>query len=123
TSLLSGKPLQALGRRSYSWYLWHWPVLLLGATLVERESVASNLVMAGVSLVIAAISYRLVESPVRYSSRLRARPYGVLAGAVAAMAVTVSCSMVLASSARDWSRQSAQQEALDLRTDVPLIYG
>ena len=30
TKLLSVSPMQWVGRLSYSWYLWHWPMLILG---------------------------------------------------------------------------------------------
>ena len=68
--LLSAPWLQWLGRRSYSWYLWHWPVVvyaeILGAT---AWTVA---LVAGLSLVPAHLSYVLVENPVRFHPRLRA---------------------------------------------------
>jgi peptidoglycan/LPS O-acetylase OafA/YrhL len=36
--LLRAKPVQAIGRLSYSLYLWHWPVLVIGRQLVPNNS-------------------------------------------------------------------------------------
>src|SRR5258708_33148462 len=32
--LLGVRPLQFAGRMSYSWYLWHWPMLLIAPTIL-----------------------------------------------------------------------------------------
>ena len=61
--VLSWSPLVAVGKRSYGWYLWHWPIfVVLGAThgSVPRLAVASS-----VSVLVAEASYRFVETPVR----------------------------------------------------------
>ena len=59
-----------LGARSYGIYLWHWPVVLvIGQDLpVARGSAAyalTRLWCVVVTLVVADLSYRLVEVPVR----------------------------------------------------------
>lgn len=84
TVLLGRAPFQWLGRTSYSWYLWHWPLLVLPAAAVGHAlSLAVRLGLAGLSLAAAAATVRLVEDPVRFSPWLRLRPRRglVLAGA------------------------------------------
>lgn len=66
--------LQVLGRLSYSWYLWHWPFLVLSEALFPNISLTGKLLVAVSSLAAAGLSYRLVEHPVRYHPVLLKRP-------------------------------------------------
>ncbi|MGI5243878.1 acyltransferase family protein [Dactylosporangium sp. CA-139066] len=68
-------PLQWLGKLSYSWYLWHWPILVIAPAALHRDaSLGLNLTLAGASLAVAAGSYFLVENPVRSRKGLKTRP-------------------------------------------------
>jgi peptidoglycan/LPS O-acetylase OafA/YrhL len=85
-ALLGTPPFQHVGAWSYSWYLWHWPVLILapavlGHALSESEAIA----VAAVSLVIAVLSFVLVERPIRRMQIVVRRPtLGLTLGAVLA---------------------------------------
>lgn len=64
---VGARPLQILGRRSYSLYLWHWPVLVFTRPGVDW-SLSGPVALVARLVVIAALaeaSYRLVEQPVR----------------------------------------------------------
>ena len=64
---LATQPLRYLGERSYAIYLWHWPVCLLtrpGAD-IPLTGVANAAVRIGVSILLAEISYQLIEKPIR----------------------------------------------------------
>jgi peptidoglycan/LPS O-acetylase OafA/YrhL len=64
--LLSQAPLVWLGLVSYSVYLWHWPILTLARHGAGRELRASETSMAvAATLVIATVSWKLIESPIR----------------------------------------------------------
>jgi len=66
---LSTRPLLWLGHRSYSLYLWHWPVwIYLGITHPEWSQLTKASVAVCASVLLAAASYRLIEHPVRVSS-------------------------------------------------------
>jgi hypothetical protein len=64
TRFLSSRFMGRIGDRSYSLYLWHWPVIVFAAFLWPFES-AALVVAAGVSVVPALLSYRYVERPFR----------------------------------------------------------
>lgn len=58
-------PSRALGRWSYSMYLWHWPVIVLGGILglmPEFWGYRVPLVLA-VTITLAAVTYVLIERP------------------------------------------------------------
>ena len=65
--LLSWKPLVALGDNSYALYLWHWPVLVLAlAATGDREpNLIQGLAIIGASMVLAVLTTRFVEKPLR----------------------------------------------------------
>ncbi|QEA13258.1 acyltransferase family protein [Comamonas flocculans] len=81
--LLANRPMVWVGELSYSLYLWHWPVLALLRyyTGVEVLDVSFSLLFAVLTLLLAALSYYWIESPLR-AHRTRTRQalgYGVLA--------------------------------------------
>ena len=73
--------LQWVGRVSYSWYLWHWPLLVLAAVAFPDGGAPLRLLCVVLSLGLAAATLRLVENPVRHSRALAPRPVLTLAGA------------------------------------------
>ncbi len=64
---LSWKPLVALGDNSYALYLWHWPLLVLGLAGkgLSSPNLWQGLVIVAASIVMAVLTTRLVEKPLR----------------------------------------------------------
>jgi peptidoglycan/LPS O-acetylase OafA/YrhL len=68
-------PLRVTGRMSYSWYLWHWPVLVLAPLVVGHPlGLPARLAAVAVSGALAAATLVLVENPVRSAAPLRRSP-------------------------------------------------
>jgi hypothetical protein len=57
--------LVAIGLRSYSLYLWHWPVRVFVTPSSGLDGVALFAVRLLISVVLAEISFRLIEGPFR----------------------------------------------------------
>lgn len=62
-AILESKPLVWLGDRSYSFYLWHWPILILGNSLGITRTHAGTISLVGLALLVAALSYKFIELP------------------------------------------------------------
>ncbi|WP_160114945.1 acyltransferase family protein [Bryocella elongata] len=64
--LLASPLLYGFGRRSYSVYLWHWPLLSLG-TICGAAYLAprGRVVLLAAALLLAELSYRYIEVPFR----------------------------------------------------------
>src|SRR6201997_785095 len=66
--LLAARPLVALGAMAYSLYLWHWPLLIfwLSYTGHRRANFFEGSAVLLVSGLLAYMTTRLVEDPLRY---------------------------------------------------------
>lgn len=65
--ILSSSPMTGLGVLSFSIYLWHWPVLYFLRTFGWTQAYSGAVWLAvPVSVLLAWLSYRLIERPVRY---------------------------------------------------------
>ena len=103
--LLAAGPLVALGAMAYSLYLWHWPLLIfwLSYTGHRRAGFVEGTAILLVSGVLAHLTTRLVEDPLRYRTTNGAtsapaipwparlgRPTMALGSAVVLLAVTLT---------------------------------
>jgi peptidoglycan/LPS O-acetylase OafA/YrhL len=97
-SLLRLPPLQWIGRLSYSWYLWHWPVLAIATEYAlmrgKTLSILDRVILVLGSLLIATASYYLVENPVRHSRLLVKSPTATMVGAALLVASCVGFTYV-----------------------------
>ena len=117
-TVLGWEPLRWVGERSYAIYLWHYPVIVLTTPLNARPSILRATLQIGVTFVLAALSWRYIEEPVRHGAlgrqweRLRShdwswprlRPVGwVVVGVVAVNAVVCALGLfgVVEASAAD----------------------
>jgi len=94
--LLSKPVLRAIGRVSYSWYLWHWPALLLAPVLIGADlSLAGRLAMVVMSLGLAILTLHLVENPARFAAALRSSTWRSLAVGATATGIAVCAGLAL----------------------------
>lgn len=69
--ILSTRIFDYLGKRSFSIYLWHWPVLILPTREFGYLGPFEKILALLLVLVLSEASYRFVENPLRYSIKLR----------------------------------------------------
>jgi len=93
--LLSAGPLQWVGARSYAIYLWHFPLLVLCERKWGPLSYATRVLLLVLSVLLAALSYHLLENPVRHSARLAAVPLRSLLMGAAVVLLGVGAGTVL----------------------------
>jgi peptidoglycan/LPS O-acetylase OafA/YrhL len=93
--ILASPPFRWFGRISYSLYLWHWPILILGPIVLGRGGLRVRVALALLSIGVAALSTRYVESPFRFGKWPRTSGRTLLASA--ACSLIISGAAVLAS--------------------------
>ena len=88
--LLSVAPLRKMGEISYGVYLWHWPIYVV---LTEERTGVSGWTLLGarlaLTLVVAALSYRYFERPIRQHGLAWGRPILVVPASFALAIVFV----------------------------------
>lgn len=97
--ILAVRPVLWIGLVSYAWYLWHWPLMAFSRIYNFGElPLAWGIAMSMVSLLLAALSYSLIEKPVkewrkRTGMKLGLKP--IMAG-MAACAIVVTMGHAIA---------------------------
>ncbi|WP_299256705.1 acyltransferase family protein [uncultured Kushneria sp.] len=87
--LLSCRPMRFFGLISYSLYLWHWPLISMTHMVLEKPpGLFLHVVLMVISIVLAWLSYRLIETPFRRSRSSETRSlvrYAAIMGVVTLM--------------------------------------
>jgi peptidoglycan/LPS O-acetylase OafA/YrhL len=113
TRWLSTRGACFVGRLSYAWYVWHWPVLVFAAAVLGPLGVWGGIALTAVSFVPAIVTHRLIEEPLR-RSRLRAPRAVVAAPITAAGALLVAVAI-------SWSIPSPPTLAADKAEGAPQL--
>jgi peptidoglycan/LPS O-acetylase OafA/YrhL len=106
--ILSLKPFVWIGDVSYSWYLWHWPFIVLIPLALGNNSLAVTIPAAALSLGVAALSFHFLENPIRFHPRL-----------VKSMALTMVVALIAvvpvsaASAVTIWAGQNSGSPVVD----------
>jgi len=118
--LLSHPILVWLGDRSYSLYLWHWPILTLGFSMGLQGQTLPTLNMILLSMLAAIVSFRLIEFPFWKGNLSQAKPLRVLLVSVVVMAASILAIQ------HEFHRSPDQSKGTDIsnqwRRDLPKIY-
>ena len=84
---LSARPLAYIGDRSYAFYLWHYPALILVWQATGRVlPVGINLLLLTGAFMLSAFTYKFYENPLRFARWLR----GWRSAALVPVALTLS---------------------------------
>ncbi len=68
--ILGIRPVRWIGVRSYGIYLWHYPVIVLTTVGLQRRfDLPRATVQVTITIILAALSWRLVEEPIRQVGR------------------------------------------------------
>ncbi|MEH6585389.1 MAG: acyltransferase family protein [Halioglobus sp.] len=122
SKLLSNPAMVWLGDRSYSWYLWHWPVFKLAQSIDTQLSTWTTPLLILVSLVIASVFYQLIEQPFWRGRFSKQSPrkfilYSVLAIAVSSTVLISLSTKEAPLDSHEWSLKVKQATK-----DLPIIY-
>jgi peptidoglycan/LPS O-acetylase OafA/YrhL len=95
---LSLRPMQAIGRRSYALYLWHWPLFVFADAIPGgRASLETRIALLVLTFVLAWATFRLVEDPLRHHAWLTRQPRATYGAGIAVTAVLVGVALVVTS--------------------------
>jgi peptidoglycan/LPS O-acetylase OafA/YrhL len=110
-AVLSSAPFVFIGKISYSAYLWHQPLFALYRQVVPVMSVAVALLLIALTLVLAYLSWKFVETPFR---QIKDSQWRVLSVSAVGIVVLTAIGPLLYgySNYRQWGPQEAKLIAL-----------
>ncbi|HED17515.1 MAG TPA: acyltransferase, partial [Gammaproteobacteria bacterium] len=109
-----------LGDRSYSLYLWHWPVFTLGFSMGFEGQIFPTIGMVLLSMLVAAMSFRLIEIPYWKGRWSHAKPLHIILVSFLVMATAV---LAIYHGLRQLPQSGTTTDLSNQwRMDMPVIY-
>lgn len=109
TRLLATRPMVAVGDISYSWYLWHWPLIVFALLLWPGNMFVAP-AAAVLSLLPAIASYRWVEQRFRSNANRTRRNFVTLVAASLIVPLTLAGALTIAANNHFWSPRVAMMQ-------------
>lgn len=104
---LAVKPMAWIGDLSYSWYLWHWPLIVFAGSIWPDQRWTIT-VIGFASIIPAWLSTVLMENPIRHNERIRG--WKVVTLAVVCLAIpTAACLGLAAGAEASWGNESVAE--------------
>lgn len=120
---LNSAVMQAVGKISYSWYLWHWPVFILGESFLPiHEQGWAKIIALAFSLIAALLAYFLIEKPIRYGRIKNMRPAWQLLIALPILLLLNSQFLRWNVHAQEILESAEVNIYMQAKTDMPVIY-
>jgi len=107
--LLGTRPFVFVGDISYSWYLWHWPMIVFATILWPGAWLAAPLA-ALFSLLPALLSYWFVEQRFRNGAENGRRRFISLVAVTILVPVAISATLAIAAQNHYWSPRVASMQ-------------
>src|SRR6266481_4121271 len=120
---LGTTPMQWIGRLSYSWYLWHWPVLVFSHFLYGPLSLRQSVLVCLLSFLLAAITHAAVENPIRVSPFLGQRAKLSFAMGFIVTLLSAGTSWWVRAMGIQLASASNQVRFQQAHEEVPRVYG
>jgi len=121
-TFISNPVMVWIGDRSYSWYLWHWPILVLGFAWFGQPGYFVVAVLISISLLLSMLSYRYVELPFWKGPLGNKPPLPVFASTLVLMMLVVGLLPRAPEFLAVDAHQPGKPEMRDARNDLPAIY-
>ena len=128
TATIVGKILASryfvwVGDRSYSIYLWHWPVLVLGGAYSLTYSPVGLILLVFLIVALASITYRFIELPFWKGRFSNTAPRHAMLVSAFSITLMAGFAQILTLSIHTWSNAAGQHRVeYDARSDLPAIY-
>jgi peptidoglycan/LPS O-acetylase OafA/YrhL len=86
-------PLEWIGKRSYSIYLWHYPVITFMHSKVNTAGINYWEILLELFIIFAfaSLSYTFFENPIRKGKKIRLKKFALSFTLIMVMAISVSC--------------------------------
>jgi peptidoglycan/LPS O-acetylase OafA/YrhL len=92
-AFLSLKPVRYLGRISFGWYLWHWPLLILVEDVVGPLDWQQRSLLMVLALVLADLTLRFIEQPLSRWTQVAKKVAPALALGLLCIVLTVTSAL------------------------------